>query len=377
MRKNYLAIQSQFVTLIKFIPMTRYVLSLCALVASVTAFSQTSISSISVTSITGVDSADYFLQKGLQEKQKGRRQESLKHFEKAAHYDANSKVITSELATAYYDLRKYHLAREMYKKLVTLGDETPANYKQILQLSFQLKMQDEVLIYADKLKKADPNEKVSYYIGRVNYDKDNYGDAIKHLNEAAKEDPANAEIPYLIAHSYADMMNYKLAIPHFKKAVELDPSKSHWVYELGLICYAMHNDKDALKYILEAGEKGYKKDNDYLENLGIAYLNVGNLEEGVKILNEILIRKPSDLNILNMVAEAYYYKSKYKEAIEYWDRILEYDKESATSLYMIGMCYQKMGGKDNKEKGIALCDKAIEMDPSLASYKQKKMMAGL
>ena len=353
--------------------MTRYILSLCLVLSSMVAFSQTSVSAIHI----GIDSADYFLQKGLQEKEKGRRLESLKNFEKAARYDENNKVITSELASAYHDLRRYNQAREMYKKLVSLGDESAATYKQIMTLSFQLKQHDDVLLYADKLKKADPSEKVLYYVGRVNYDIDNYGEAIKYLTGAAKEDPTNAEIPYLIARSYADMMNFKLAIPHFKKAIELDPSKNYWIYELGLICYAMHNDKDALKYILEAGEKGYKKDNDYLENLGIAYLNVGNLEEGVNILNEVLKRKPSDLNILNMVAEAYYYKSKYKEAIEYWDRVLEYDKESATSLYMIGMCYQKMGGKENSQKGIALCDKAIEMDPSLASYKQKKMTAGL
>lgn len=354
--------------------MNRYVLTLLIISFSLSAsFSQTSIRSLSV----GVDSADYFLQKGLLEKQNGRRLESLKNFEKAASYDDKSKVIIRELAAAYFDLRRYNQAREMYKKLVELGDETPANLKQIMHLSFQLKQNDDVLLYASKLKKADPSEKVSYYIGRVNYDIDNYGEAIKYLNEAAKEDPGNAEVPYLIAHSYADMMNYKLAIPYFKKAIELDPSKNYWIYELGLICYAMHNDKDALKYILEAAEKGYKKDNDYLENLGIAYLNVGNLEEGVKILGQILERKPSDLNILNMVAEAYYYDKKYKQAIEYWDRILEYDKESATSLYMIGMCYQKMGGRENTQKGITLCDKAIEMDPALGAYKQKKMVMGM
>jgi tetratricopeptide (TPR) repeat protein len=173
------------------------------------------------------------------------------------------------------------------------------------------------------------------------------------------------------------MMNFKQAIPFFQKAIALSPTQNYWIYELGLICYAMHDDKNALKYILEAGDKGYKKDNDYLENLGIAYLNVGNLDEGVRILNEILKRKPSDINILNMVAEGYYFKGKYDDAMTYWDKILEYDKESASSLYMIGMCYQKKGGKDNMQKGIALCDKAIEMDPSLASLKQKKMMAGL
>lgn len=353
--------------------MLHKILSVCLVLTTMLANSQTSVTALNI----GTDSADFFLQKGLLEKQNGRRLESLKNFEKAARYDASSKVITAELASAYFDLRKYSQARESFKKLVQLGDQSAATYKQLMTLSFQLKQNEDVLLYADKLKTADPSEKVLYYVGKVHYDMDNYGDAIKYLNRAAEEDPANADIPYMIAHSYSDMMNYKLAIPYFKKAIELKPTESYWIYELGLICYAMNADKDALKYMLEAGEKGLKRDNDYLENLGIAYLNVGNLDEGVKILNEILIKRPSDMNILNMVAEAYYYKAKFDQAIEYWDRVLEYDKENASALYMIGMSYQKKGGKENTDKGIALCDKAIEMDPSLSSLKQKKMMAGM
>ncbi|MFN8290489.1 MAG: CDC27 family protein [Chitinophagaceae bacterium] len=360
--------------------MRRIILLHCMLAAILPVFAQNESlnpGSAAITAIPGTDSADYFLQKGLLEKQNGRRLESLKNFEKAARYDVNSKAITAELASAYHDLRKYNLALEMYKKLAALGEDNAELYKKLMLLSFQLKQNDDVLVYADKLKKADPNEKVAYYVGRVHYDNDNYGDAIKFLNLAEKEDPANAEIPYLIAHSYADMMNYKLAVPYFKKALELKPTEAYWTYELSLICYAMHADKDALKYMLEAGDKGLKKDNDYLENLAIAYLNVGELDKGVEMLNEILKKKPSDMNILGMVAEAYYDKGKFDLAMDYWDRMLEYDKENASALYMIGMCYQKKGGKENTEKGIRLCDKAIEMDPSLSNLKQKKLMAGL
>ena len=221
--------------------MNRFIFAICFLLTTAMASSQTSVTTLNV----GTDSADYFLQKGLQEKQNGRRLESLKYFEKAAKYDENSKAIVTELASAYLDLRRYGQAREMYKKLVSLGDETAANYKQLLTLSFQLKQNDDVLLYADKLKKTDPSEKVAYYIGRVNYDNDNYGEAIKYLSEAGKEDPANAEVPYLIAHSYADMMNYKLAVPFFQKAIEMKPTENYWIYELGLICYAMHDDKNA------------------------------------------------------------------------------------------------------------------------------------
>lgn len=320
------------------------------------------------------DSADFFYKKGLQEKQTGRRMESLKNFEKAAMYNPNDKTIISELANVYYDLRRYGQAREVYKKLLTLGDNSANNYRQLMMLSVNLKQNDDVIQYATKLKQADAAAKVNAVIGKVYYEQDNYGDAIQYLTAAQKEEPANAEVPYMIARSYGDMLNYKQAIPFFEKAISLDTSKNNWVYELGLICYAMHDDKNALKYILLAGDKGYKKDNDYFENLGIAYLNIGNLDEGVKILNEILKKKPSDLNILNMVAEAYYYKGKFSDAMNYWDTILGYDKTNASALYMIGMCYQKKGEKD---KGVRLCDKAIEMDPSLASLKQKKLDMGL
>ncbi len=320
------------------------------------------------------DSTSYFLQKGLDEKQKGRRMESLRNFEKAANYESNNKVVLSELASGYMDLRKYYQAKETYKKLVDLGETSVSNYKQLLQLCFNLKSYDEALIYASNLKKVDPSEKVSFYFGKINYDRENYGEALKYLNEAFKEEPKNAEIPYMIGRSYADMLNYKLAIPHYQKAIELDGSKYGWIYELGLIFYAQNDNKNALKYIQEAGDKGYPKDNGYMQNLGIAYIDAGNFDNGITILTDLIKKRPSDLNLLDMVAEAYYDKAKYDDAMNYWDAILGYDKTNASALYMIGMCYQKKG---DKAKGTQLCDKAIEMDPSLAVYKQKKQMPGL
>ena len=329
---------------------------------------------VALATYSQADSADFFYKKALAEKQAGRKLEVWKNLDKAHKYDPTNKAIVSELADVLISMNKYSQAREMYQKMEQMGDNSAALYKQLLNLSFNTKRFDDAILYADKLKKADPNEKVGYYLGKIYYDKDDYGEAIKYLQAAEKEDPKNAEIPYLIARSYADMMNYKLSVPFFEKAITLAPDKSNWIYELGLIHYAMNSDKESLKYILLAGERGYKKDNDYMENLGVAYLNVGKLQEAMTILKDILVKKPSDLNILNMVAEAYYYSGKYQEAIDYWDKVLMYDKTNAQSLYMIGMSYQKKG---EKEKGVALCDKAIEMDPGLAVYKQKKSMPGM
>src|SRR5262245_42450733 len=129
--------------------MKRFVLLCIPLVSGACLFAQT-------------DSAQYFLKIGLAEKQKGRRMESLKNFEKAFKYDSTNKVVLNELASAYIDLRKYYQAKDTYKRLISVGETTPSNYKELLLLSFNLKAYDDALLYAGVLRKAAPSEKVSY-----------------------------------------------------------------------------------------------------------------------------------------------------------------------------------------------------------------------
>lgn len=328
---------------------------------------------VSAFSFAQTDSSEFFLQKGLEEKGKGRLMESYKAFDKAYTYNKNNKQVVSLLASSLFDLRRYPQAREKYIELEKMGDQSPATYKQLMNLSFNLRQFDDATKYANLLKQADPSQKVYYFIGKASYDQENYGQALKYLNMAAQEEPQNAEIPYLIARSYADMMNYKQAMPFFEKALALQPDNARWMYETGLMYYANHDDKNSLKYLLMAAEKGYKKDNEYLENLAIAYLNTGNTDKGLDILTEALSRRPTDMNLLNMIAEANYDAKRWEKAIDYWDQVLALDKQNASALYMIGMSYQKKG---EKQKGQQLCDKAIEMDPSLAGKKQKMSMPG-
>ncbi|MBD0284678.1 MAG: tetratricopeptide repeat protein [Flavisolibacter sp.] len=325
-------------------------------------------------SFSQTDSAQFYLKKGLDEKAKGRLMESFKHFDKAYSYDQKDREIVSELANTLYELRRYPQAREKYMQLEKMGDASAATYKQLMLLSFNMRQQNDAIRYAQLLKKADPSEKVAFYIGKAYYDQENYGEAIKNLDMAAKENPQNAEVKYLIARAYADMQNFKQAIPYFEKAITLEPENNRWLYELGLIYYGMQDDKNSLKYLLLAGEKGYKKDNEYLQNLAVAYLNSGQANKGLDILKEALVRRPSDMNLLSIIAEACYDAKKYDDAIDYWDQILSLDKKNAEALYMIGMSYQKKG---ERQKGMALCDKAIEMDPSLQRNKQKMQMPGM
>ena len=162
---------------------------------------------ISIASFAQTDSSTYFLQKGLEEKTRGRRMESLKQFEKAYSYNKENKQVVSELAAAYLDLRRYIQAKEKYQQLEKMGDQSDSTYRQLMNLCFNTRQFDDAIKYALLLKKVNPSEKTAFIIGKSNYEKENLGEAIKYLDIATKEDPQNAEIPYSVATAYSDIKN--------------------------------------------------------------------------------------------------------------------------------------------------------------------------
>lgn len=329
--------------------------------------------SISTSLVAQSDSASLYFQKGLDEKAKGHSLIAIQHFEKAYNFNKNDQKIVSELAADYLGLRRYTQARDKFLQLESMGDKSDSTFRQLMLLSYNLRKWDDAIKYALILKKQNINEKTAFYIGKSYYEKEDLGNAIKYFGFAAKEDPTNAEIPYTIARAYSDMQNHKEAIPYFLKALELNPNNSRWVYETALIYYAIPDDQNALKYMLMAKEKGYKEDNEFLQNLATAYTNAGKPAEAINLLKGILEKRPSDINVINMLAESYYDSKKYNEAIAYYDKLLQIDAKNAEAMYMMGMSFQKKG---EKQKGQAICDKAIELDPSLQNLKKQQQMPG-
>jgi tetratricopeptide (TPR) repeat protein len=142
------------------------------------------------------------------------------------------------------------------------------------------------------------------------------------------------------------------------------------IYELGLLYYTMNNEKEAVKYFEHAIAKGYKKDLDITENIGLAYLGF-DIEKGIETLKPVLEMKPGNSEILFQVAQAYYKVEKFEKAAEAYKKIYDADASNVRALYMCGVSYIKKG---DKNKGANICDMAIRMDPSLAQLKSAKSL---
>ena len=96
----------------------------------------------------------------------------------------------------------------------------------------------------------------------------------------------------------------------------------------------------------------------------------GQTEQGEKLLLDLLQKKPNNKDLLRDMAEAFYNGKMYQKSLGYCQKLMEIDTKDGKALYQAGLCFQKMGQKD---KGQGMCDKAIELDPSLNSMRQKSM----
>ena len=313
-------------------------------------------------------------QRGQAEFAAGRYKPAYELYRKATGLDTNYVDAYRALGLAAVEIRQFEVAKQSFRKVLQSNPLDPIAIEAMGNISFSFRRWDEAIVYGQKMLDLNVGKRANYIIGKSYYEKENFGAAFRFLDAAYKEEPQNAEIPFLFARSFVEMSNYKMAVKYYHEAIALDSSRAGWIYELGMAYQAIPNDKAAIPIYELAIAKGYKVDNDVMENLSSAYIAAGVPEKGIAMLEQMLEMRPADLDLLFFMGDTYYRMGKYDQAITHWDKILAYDKQHARSLYMIGMALQKKG---DTKRGQAICDKAIEMDPSLSVMRREKQGAGL
>jgi tetratricopeptide (TPR) repeat protein len=325
-------------------------------------------------SAQSTDNAAQLNQKGIQERQAGRLRPAFDAFHQAALLEPENREIQTNLGLAAEEIRLSDIARTAFLKVHELAPSDTLAVVHLTRLFYNAHRYDEAIQYGLIMMDMKAGSRANYFIGKSYYEKESFGSAFRYLEAAAKEEPSNAEIPVLFARALVNMSNYRMAVKYYQDATRLDPDNSRLLYEMALAYSAIPDDKTAIGYFEQARDKGYRVDNDFVENMANSYVLAGQADKAVKMQEDLLAKRPADLNLIFNLADTYYRMAKYDDAIAYWDKILATDKEDARALYMIGMSLQKKG---QETKGVALCNKAIEMDPSLNGLRQRRFVVGL
>jgi tetratricopeptide (TPR) repeat protein len=318
----------------------------------------------SLTSFAGpaADSSEFYFAKGLKEKMDKRYLVAAGFFDKAISFNKQNVQAYIENAYVNTQMRKLDAAKANFIKAYELQPTNAVVIKELTTLYFDYRQWDKAIELANKCTTCDNKESI---IGMSNYHKENYMLAEKFLLQALAKTPNDARLNYTIARNYMEMEAYRKAPAYLEKAVALDPTKSGWAYELATLLYDNRNYAGAVAAYDAAIKNGIVRDNAFNQNYGYALLEAGNYEKGETLIMEIYAKK-GNKEILRELAISLYNKKQYNRTLDYCQRLLQLDPKDGKALYQAGLAFIKMG---DKNKGQGMCDKAIEMDPSLAGKK--------
>jgi tetratricopeptide (TPR) repeat protein len=315
----------------------------------------------------------FYLQQGQADLSTRRYATAWGYFEKASKIDPKNVEAQLGIVDACLKMNRMAPAIRAMEQVSNLRPNDYNNQWKLAQIYFNYGQYDKVIEMVPSLHSKVADAKGwAFMLGKAYNSKQEYGKSIQYLTQAMKDEPTNAEAPYLIGRMYVQMEDYKAAIGFYKKTLSLDStSQPTRIYELALILATAEKFDESIVYFQKALDKGFKARDDFYMNMAYTMADAHKTDEAVKLMENLLSRRPGDVGLLNGIADVCYHSGRYKEAIGYLDQLLAKDDKNARALYQIGLAYIKMG-KD--KDGQQLCDQAIAMDPRLGALKHAKQM---
>lgn len=317
------------------------------------------------------DSSAHYFQKGLAEKTAKRYIIAAACFDKAIQFNSKFTAAYIENGFVNKEMKRMDVSLRNFTKAHELDPGNEVLVNELVELYFNFHQYQNVIDLAQKCITCDHKDRM---IALSYFQLEDFGNAEIMLSAWVKKNPNDAGAIYTLARTYLEMGSEYKAILYYEKAIQLDTSNSKWFFELGSLYYNTKNFKNAVVCFNKAASQGYKRSNDFNENLGFAYIYSNEFEKGEKLLKEAIARKPNDKDLVRDIAEAFYDSKMYDKCLDYCQQLLEKDMEDGKALYQAGLCFQKKG---QTQRGKQMCDKAIELDPSLNKLRQKKMGTGI
>ena len=320
------------------------------------------------------DSVAYYMQMGKEMQEARKYAEAWRFYEKAAKTNPGNVEAQLGIVDACTKMNRMAPAIKALEDVNKIDPKNDQVLWKLVKVYFKFGQYQKVIDLAPQVQQRMPDgKKWDYMLGKSYYSIQNYGKGIQHMLKAVKDDDENADALYLIGHMYTLMSNYKPAIPYYEKALALDQENSYSqrVYEFAMVLATAGDFEKSVKWFQTALDKGFTARDDFYLNYAYTLADAHKTDEAISMMEGMLKRRPMDLALLNSLADICYHSGRFKQAINYWDRVMAMDEKNARPLYQIGLAYIKMG---NTTDGQLLCDKAIVMDPSLQVLRHEKRM---
>lgn len=223
-------------------------------------------------------------------------------------------------------------ASTYYKKSIDLTKNNKEALLRIVYLEFQNANYEELIKYSQKALELYPSEKDLYYFYSIGLLKTRkYDECIDVIENGLVYVTDNAvKVDYLTIQ--AEALFGKKETTKARKLYEsliVDNPTNEFLknnYALALTKYQVDH-KTALTIITKLLEKS-PKNNRYLFTKGLIFLNQNQLDDALKVFQEIYVSEPNDSGLNDYLGDVYAKKGDLNKAVEYWLKAKEFGSKN-------------------------------------------------
>lgn len=218
---------------------------------------------------------------------------------------------------------------------------------------------------------TEPTEYLYELMANVYEDKNDFDSALMFYKKALKFDRYDDNLLLNISYCYSKLDDYKLADSYADLAIELNEKSAYSYYRKGNIMLSVER-YDAAAEAFKKSVELEPDDVDYYHSLSYSYSKTGELELSLEYANRALLLDKEDSYSYFRKAWALQELEKYKEAIDTYQKCIEYDASFVDAYANISYCYSKLS---DFKKSILFANKAIMVNKDYAYSHYRKAWA--
>ena len=207
----------------------------------------------------------------------------------------------------------------------------------------------------------DPHFKKGYVDIATAYNElDRFQDTIDIVEEAIRYNAESALLLCLYGEAKAKLGEKEEAFKIFKKAMKIDENLPEAYAGIGFLLSDENNPRSAIKFLKHAHTLS-PYNTDYMYVIIEEYNKIGEHDNALKFVNEILDLNPYDENVYISMMECHVLKDDPEKAMESLERGLLILPNNAALLYRKAFLYL---AQDQTESGLLTLEMALESDYS-------------
>jgi two-component system chemotaxis response regulator CheY len=207
---------------------------------------------------------------------------------------------------------------------------------------------------------AQDSPTVIYHYGQLALAKGDTHQAVAHFQEAINKKPLFVKAYNAIGEIYEDLGDIATAIKYYEQAHAISPSNAERLIALSKLYYKTGEANKAETMLKEAHADVRDDVSTSGHLLGELYLSKNENDKALEVLDKAHQMNPSDVSIMQSLAEALRKAGKQQEAVETYAKALKININNAVAFYQMGKTYLEMS---NKSKAIECIKKAWELNP--------------